>query len=313
MLNTEYIHAKINAPETCFTEDSGKMKKLVELFPYASSFSILYLKSLANSGDIRLESELEKLAFKINARDILYNLIHSKPIPQGQESEELKQSEIVEEKQVEILEETLIQEKNKEEEIEQIEILAPNIESKSNSFDDELDKLIVSSALSTSFVERELEPMTELNREEKVDSEEDEKEEVTIIEEPVEKKLFYQIEETVEDNSVKEISSPKSFTAWLKVVSSSDDDVVEEQEDPNNTAYYTFEKPKKEFYSPVKKAKESLDENKMPVSETLAKIFALQGNYSKAIYVYEQLILIFPEKKSFFATQIKNLKKKINS
>jgi hypothetical protein len=50
----------------------------------------------------------------------------------------------------------------------------------------------------------------------------------------------------------------------------------------------------------------------MPVSETLAKIFALQGNFSKAIYVYEQLILIFPEKKTFFASQIKNLKKKIN-
>ena len=60
-------------------------------------------------------------------------------------------------------------------------------------------------------------------------------------------------------------------------------------------------------------AKESIDENKMPVSETLAKIFALQGNYPKSIYVYEQLILIFPEKKSFFATQIKNLKKKLNS
>ena len=34
-------------------------------------------------------------------------------------------------------------------------------------------------------------------------------------------------------------------------------------------------------------------------------------NFSKAIYVYEQLILIFPEKKPFFATQIKNLKKKL--
>jgi hypothetical protein len=56
-----------------------------------------------------------------------------------------------------------------------------------------------------------------------------------------------------------------------------------------------------------------LNENNMPVSETLAKIFALQGNYPKSIYVYEQLILIFPEKKSFFATQIKNLKKKLNS
>ncbi|MFN5787057.1 MAG: hypothetical protein ACK457_13915, partial [Flavobacteriia bacterium] len=73
------------------------------------------------------------------------------------------------------------------------------------------------------------------------------------------------------------------------------------------------ERQKKEFFSPVKKAKESLDMNSMPVSETLARIFALQGNYPKAIFAYEQLILINPEKKVFFASQIEELKKKLNT
>ncbi len=100
---------------------------------------------------------------------------------------------------------------------------------------------------------------------------------------------------------------------WLKASSNSiQEETEEEDQEERKPEFYTFEKPKKEFFSPTKKAKESLDENKMPVSETLAKIFALQGNFSKAIYVYEQLILIFPEKKPFFATQIKNLKKKLN-
>ena len=48
----------------------------------------------------------------------------------------------------------------------------------------------------------------------------------------------------------------------------------------------------------------------MPVSETLARIFELQGNIPKAIYVYEQLSLIFPKKKTYFASQINLLKKK---
>ena len=71
-------------------------------------------------------------------------------------------------------------------------------------------------------------------------------------------------------------------------------------------------KSKVPFFNPVEKAKESIDEAKLPASETLAKIFEAQGNFPKAIHSYQSLMLLFPEKKIFFADRIQQLEKKLN-
>ena len=101
-----------------------------------------------------------------------------------------------------------------------------------------------------------------------------------------------------------DVEAPRSFNDWLNA--GSDNNNI-----GNKKEYLTFEKPKVPFFSPVKKAKESLGIENLPVSETLAKVFESQGNYTMAKTTYEQLILIFPEKKSFFADQIQKLNNKL--
>lgn len=121
-----------------------------------------------------------------------------------------------------------------------------------------------------------------------------------------------------------EADSRQSFNSWLGANKNYVPDEKEDESairalvndfsafDPSQNLYGEVEKPKQEFFSPTKKARESLREDDLPVSETLAKIYVMQGNYPKAIESYTQLSLKYPEKKIFFANLIAELTQKLN-
>ena len=55
-------------------------------------------------------------------------------------------------------------------------------------------------------------------------------------------------------------------------------------------------------------AYESISDDELPASETLAGIYAAQHDYKKAIRIYQKLILKFPDKMSYFALRIDALR-----
>jgi hypothetical protein len=268
-----------------------EFKEIIGLFPYASVFAIAYLRGLKKMEHIQFEEELHQHAFKIANRNLLYQLV-SQPVEEI-EAETEEKTETVEE--TEVIEETVAEAKTETEAEVIVEIKTETeLEELNHSgsetiekADTELATLINASAATTTFIH-------EFNQQgAEVDAE------LTKNELPKESKAL---------PSKAEIeSTPKSFNQWLTIGEKTNNPELEEEK----TTMISIEKPKREFYSPSKKAKESIDANKMPVSETLAKIFVLQGNYPKAIYVYEQLIIIYPKKKSIFASQIKQLSNKL--
>jgi hypothetical protein len=118
---------------------------------------------------------------------------------------------------------------------------------------------------------------------------------------------------------------PTDFVAWLKklkvdsrTVENTPPKIQEKKEEKLIEAF--MEKPiqrpkaiKQEFYSPVNMAKQSVTDNDFFVTETLAKIYIKQGNFAKAIKVYQNLSLKNPEKNTFFAAQIKILKEQLHN
>jgi hypothetical protein len=334
MISTEQIATLIESPELISGEHLDDLLQLSSKHPYSPVFSMLYLRGLSRSNPLQFEKELSQHAFVLPSRSRLFELVHD--MPQTQTSvaeeeftqEETSVSELTTEDKVlkaevieETVESTLIPE-TIEEEIPTLEKVAEEIEVISESETvveksqrptiplDELDKNILSYALDAtiSFELAQMEKEAALQ----------EKQDVKEREEQIKPEI-----ETEEKTTIS-TAGTKSFTEWLRpFIHEEVGDKLNEEEaertERSKKIIAAFNQedlkkstPKKEFFSPAKKAKESLDESGLPVSETLAKIYAVQGNFPKAITAYEQLMLKIPEKKSFFALQIEKLKKNLN-
>lgn len=144
-------------------------------------------------------------------------------------------------------------------------------------------------------------------------------------------------ESLLKEPAAKTPGTPRSFTEWLKATNTGSKGGFEEVRAPKHNAEniersfpsnddeeesllsddeliekFLLEDPKivpsrAEFYSPVSQAKKSVMDHDDVVSETLAQIYRKQGNFQKARWCYEKLILLHPEKSAFFAALLKEI------
>lgn len=292
MKQSEFIQL-ISKPYQSNYGDIEKLQELKKQFPFFQSAHIL-LTLVSKKYDSGIyQDTLRKTAISIPNRSRLHILLHS-PEALKEEISKSKTSELEHLKAIE-----LHSDKAK-----------PTEEELTKMVEKEVEKDIV-----TAFVEKEVLKTHDWYK-------------------PKDKK------ETKKVGEKKEEINSGSFTDWLEALKKIDRvELVEEKEEAEEESRIIteFKKPEekklqekkalldkileeglpnqiridknKDFFEANQKAKESLLENEHLVTETLAKIYALQGNVPKAIRAYEILSLKFPQKSVYFASLIENLKK----
>ena len=297
MISSAEIAQFIHAPETIKEEQLMELSYLSDKYPYSPLFSMLYLKGVALHRELDFETALKKHAISVPGRARLYELIQTRPVGDKIEVQEEVTTDTIE------LEE--IGEVNPSDEI--LPSVSEQTTAPSSSPEDQLEKEILAHAVGSSIA---LEVAQLDTNSWKINPIEDKK--------PAKEEIKEKVQPTIPTEEQR-----KSFLDWLQPLGDNTTvehtEKVSEEKKQVSTRFYKEKlaeetknnSPRKAFYSPLEKARQSLDESAIPVSETLAKIYESQGNFPRAITAYEQLMLKIPEKKSFFALQIERLKKNL--
>ncbi|MBE3086883.1 MAG: hypothetical protein IMZ64_11780 [Bacteroidetes bacterium] len=284
----------------------GEVYELIDIFPYFQSAHMLLLKGLQNNADVKFENQLRNSAIHIADREVLYYLLKTKTSPQIEQVES-KKDNVSSEDLVYDTQQTVIESaKNSEYLINEIEKISGETESKEQQ-DSGNQTPGHSILISTESDNGESAGVMILMDEEAS---------------PYEDQVFYMDPGfSVPDHSdLLELDLDENMT----IIS---DESAKSQEQ------FSFEgkSGKKQLQSDLidkfiianpriepnrEKTNLSVEDISKPfvetergfITETLARIYVNQGYYSKAIDIYEKLSLKFPEKSSYFASQIEKVK-----
>ena len=272
MNTNDYINL-LNNSKAINDKQTLVLETIVQEFPFYQSARALYLKGLYNQESFRYNYELKKTAAHTTDRTVLFDFITSDDF-------KIFQQEVYDKYQAEIQNIIVA-----DFELVQVEGLTVDLESIAT----------IPKNVRSEFVAKE-EP---ISSNEKVEAELQ-----------IGKPLHFEKNET------------HSFSEWLQL--SKILPIVREEEEKKPEMSSELEKKFNliekfiELNPKIPQAKDTTSvpanvakSNEMPSSimtETLAQIYLEQKKYTKAIQAYDILILKYPEKSSFFADRIKNIK-----
>ena len=277
-MNKQQIIEYIEHPEFLGESDFFDLKTLSEDYPYSGILQTLYAKALHNCDSIFFEEQLKKTAIVNANRKKLYQVIHQP-----------KLQKTIDKIEVDIQTETKGIEKTSLESSSDLDKTPIKVQVDSEKDFDEVEKNILIEAINSTMhldVPDTIPPIEEFT--------------TTRSEEQ-------NLESTGSQEKIK-----SEFTDWFSTGNTS----FKKRKDISNLVEGFLEADdgksnKKDFFSPTNLAKISLVDNEEFVTETLAKVYASQGNFEKAIRIYERLMIDNPEKNTFFASRIRFLKEKL--
>ena len=273
MNTNDYINL-LNNSKAINDKQTLVLETIVQEFPFYQSARALYLKGLYNQESFRYNYELKKTAAHTTDRSVLFDFITSDDF-------KIFQQEVYDKYQAEI---------------QNIIVADFELVQVEEGLNVELNRISTNQKnIRTEFV---------ANEELKTQNE------IVEAELQIGKPLQFEKNET------------HSFSEWLQLskISPIVRDEEEKQLEVSSELEKKFDLIEKfiELNPKIPQAKDSTSvpanvakSNEMPSSimtETLAQIYLEQKKYTKAIQAYDILILKYPEKSSFFADRIKNIK-----
>ncbi|WP_044402904.1 hypothetical protein [Lacinutrix sp. Hel_I_90] len=303
----------LREPKRVTQSQTEDLKTVMEAFPYFQSARALYLKGLKNTESFKYNQALKTTAAYTTDRSILFDFITSESFQQNEISQYIKQN-TSHALDLEVASEDISASKKRTIDA----MLKQHLEDTKKTLDPELFqpkikiKEVANFDLDTS--EKPLEK-TELLKPKSQSAEQ-----VLNLGKPLDfdKSETHSFNEWLSLTCFKPIDREENRTK-----NTSEESKEEEEEGKENTGLTKAKKfalierfieknpkleAKRTSASKHNIAKAQMIQPEALMTETLARIYVEQKNYTKAIQSYKILILKYPEKSGFFADQIKAIK-----